>query len=119
MSESTSGPEHVYLPDSWVLSVQTDTDSVRFLMEAVSSSAITRCSMAATIWGAVQLRIGELSGVPGLRSRRFEGFPCGWFYFERVDNVDVVRLLAYAQDLAMILGDIGQAIGDTRERLTS
>lgn len=35
MSESTSGPEHVYLPDSWVLSVHTDTDSVRFLIEAV------------------------------------------------------------------------------------
>ena len=58
--------------------------------------------------GAGSLRIGELSGVPGLRSRRLEGFPCGWFYFERVDHVDVVRLPAYAQDLATVLGDIDQ-----------
>lgn len=53
-------------------------------------------------------RIGELCDVPGLRSHRLAGFPCGWFYFERVDHVDVVRLLAYAQDLAMILGDVDQ-----------
>jgi toxin ParE1/3/4 len=53
-------------------------------------------------------RIGELCAVPGLRSHRLAGFPCGWFYFERVDHVDVVRLLAYAQDLAMILDDVGE-----------
>ncbi|MEE9415222.1 MAG: hypothetical protein V3V01_08050 [Acidimicrobiales bacterium] len=55
--------------------------------------------------GSGSPRIGELCDVPGLRSRRVTGFPCGWFYFERVDHVDVVRLLAYAQDLFMILGD--------------
>ena len=53
-------------------------------------------------------RIGELCGVPGLRSHRLAGFPCGWFYFERGDHVDIVRLLAYAQDLATILGDVDQ-----------
>ncbi len=53
-------------------------------------------------------RTGELCDVPGLRSHRVAGFPCGWFYFERNDYVDVVRLLAYAQDLATILGDIDQ-----------
>ena len=58
--------------------------------------------------GAGSLRIGDLSGVPGLRSRRLVGFPCGWFYFERVDHVDVVRLLAYAQDLETILGEFDQ-----------
>ncbi len=51
-------------------------------------------------------RIGELCGVPGLRSHRFAGFPCGWFYFKRDDYVDIVRLLAYAQDLATILGEV-------------
>jgi len=35
--------------------------------------------------------------------RRVAGFPCGWFYFERVDHLDVVRLLADAQDLNAIL----------------
>ena len=58
--------------------------------------------------GAGSLRIGEMCGVDGLRSRQPTGFPCGWFYLERDDYVDVVRLLAYAQDLATILGDLGQ-----------
>ena len=53
-------------------------------------------------------RIGELCGVPGLRSHRLARFPCGWFYFERDDHVDIVRLLAYAQGLATILGDVDQ-----------
>ena len=55
--------------------------------------------------GAGSVRIGEMCGVEGLRSRRLARFPCGWFYFERADHVDVVRLLAYAQDLETILGD--------------
>ncbi len=51
-------------------------------------------------------RIGKMCGVDGLRSRRLATFPCGWFYFERADHVDVVRLLAYTQDLETILGDL-------------
>lgn len=54
--------------------------------------------------GAGSLRTGELCGVDGLRSRRLAGFPRGWFYLERAAHVDVVRLLAYAQDLETILG---------------
>jgi toxin ParE1/3/4 len=49
-------------------------------------------------------RLGELCGIAGLRVRRVEGFPCGWFYFDRADHLDVVRLLADAQDIAAILG---------------
>ena len=56
--------------------------------------------------GAGSLRVGEMCGVDGLRSRRLARFPCGWFYFERPDHIDVVRLLAYAQDLETILGDL-------------
>ena len=56
--------------------------------------------------GAGSPRIGEMCGVHGLRSRRLARFPCGWFYFERANHVDVVRLLAYAQDLETILGDL-------------
>ena len=56
--------------------------------------------------GVGSLRLGELCDVPGLRSFRISGFPCGWFYFERDDYVDVVRLLSYAQDLPAILADI-------------
>jgi toxin ParE1/3/4 len=51
-------------------------------------------------------RIGELCGIPGLRMRRVMGFPCGWFYFVRQDHLDVVRLLADAQDLTAILGGL-------------
>ncbi|WP_420442874.1 type II toxin-antitoxin system RelE/ParE family toxin [Candidatus Poriferisodalis sp.] len=58
--------------------------------------------------GAGSPRIGEMCGIDGLRSRRLERFPYGWFYFERSDHVDVVRLLAYAQDLETILGDLNQ-----------
>jgi toxin ParE1/3/4 len=48
-------------------------------------------------------RLGELCDIPGLRMRRIEGFPCGWFYFVRTDHLDIVRLLADAQDLAAVL----------------
>ncbi|MCP3856833.1 MAG: type II toxin-antitoxin system RelE/ParE family toxin [Actinomycetia bacterium] len=58
--------------------------------------------------GSGSPRIGELCDVPGLRSRRVTGFACGWFYFERVGYIDVVRLLAYAQNLATILGDLDE-----------
>ena len=50
-------------------------------------------------------RMGDLCGVPGLRFRSVPDFPCGWFYFIADDQVDVVRLLAEAQDLPALLGD--------------
>ncbi len=55
--------------------------------------------------GAGTPRIGELAGIPGLRYRRITEFPCGWFYFIAADGVDVIRLLADAQDLPAILAD--------------
>ena len=51
-------------------------------------------------------RVGELCDIPGLRVRRIEGSPVGWFYFVRPDHVDVVRLLSDAQDLPVILADL-------------
>jgi plasmid stabilization system protein ParE len=51
-------------------------------------------------------RAGELCDIPGLRVRRIEGFPVGWFYFVRSDHADVVRLLSDAQDLPVILADL-------------
>lgn len=56
--------------------------------------------------GAGSPRAGEVSGVPDLRVRRVEGFAVGWFYFVRSDYVDVVRLLADAQNLPVILSDL-------------
>jgi toxin ParE1/3/4 len=54
--------------------------------------------------GAGSPRIGELCDIPGLRARRIEGFPCSWLYFVG-PHVDVVRLLAHAQDLPSLLAD--------------
>jgi len=56
------------------------------------------------------VRIGELCDVAGLGSTLISGFPCGWFYSERVDHVDVVRLVAHAQDLATVLGDLAEDV---------
>lgn len=77
-----------------------DSLGERFFDAAISSlRAIGRMP------GAGSPRVGELCGIPGLRVRRVVGFPCGWFYFVTQDHVDVVRLLADAQDLPTILAD--------------
>ena len=49
------------------------------------------------------LRIGQILEIPGLRSWRVSGFPLIWFYFEREDHLDVVRLLGERQDILVIL----------------
>jgi toxin ParE1/3/4 len=49
--------------------------------------------------------LGKLLGIPGLRTWRVSKFPLLWFYFERGDHLDVVRLLGERQDIAAILGD--------------
>ena len=56
--------------------------------------------------GAGSPRIGELCEIPGLRVRRVTGFPCSWFYFVHADHLDVVRLVADAQDLPAMLADL-------------
>jgi toxin ParE1/3/4 len=58
--------------------------------------------------GAGWQRIGEVCGIDGLCVRRIPNFPCGWFYFASGDRVDVVRLLADAQDIAAVLADMEQ-----------
>lgn len=49
------------------------------------------------------LRLGLLSDQPGLRSWALKHFPVRWFYFERDDHLDVVRLLGERRDIAAIL----------------
>lgn len=51
-------------------------------------------------------RVGELCDIPGLRVRKVAGFPVVWFYFVRSDHADVVRLLADARDVPVILADL-------------
>lgn len=50
-------------------------------------------------------RLGQVCEIPGLRSWRVRGFPMQWFYFERSDLIDVVRLLGDRQDIISILTD--------------
>lgn len=44
--------------------------------------------------------LGNALGVEGLRTWRVIGFPLTFWYFERHDHVDVVRLVAQRQDPA-------------------
>ncbi len=48
-------------------------------------------------------RIGQILDIPDLRSWRVSGFPLIWFYLEREDCLDVVRLLSERQDILSVL----------------
>ncbi len=48
---------------------------------------------------------GKTLGIRGLRTWRVSKFPLLWFYFERDDHLDVVRLLGERQDVAAILAE--------------
>jgi len=47
--------------------------------------------------------LGKILDIPVLRTWRVSKFPLLWFYFERDDRLDVVRLLGERQDVAAIL----------------
>lgn len=47
--------------------------------------------------------VGEMCAIPGLRACPVKGFPIRWFYFVARNHLDIVRLLADAQDLPAIL----------------
>lgn len=49
--------------------------------------------------------LGKLLGIPGLRAWRVAKFPLLWCYFDRGDQLDVVRLLGERQNIAAILDD--------------
>ncbi len=78
------------------------------LGERFFNSAIASLRSVERMPGLGSPQIGEICEIPGLRVWRVVGFPCSWFYFVHVDHLDVVRLLADAQDLPTILGDIEQ-----------
>jgi toxin ParE1/3/4 len=79
------------------------TEAGTDVAERFFNAAIAALQAVERMPGTGTPRVGELCGIPGLRRRRVEGFQCGWFYFVRPDHLDVVRLLADAQDLAAIL----------------
>ena len=78
------------------------------LGERFFDAAIVALDAIGRMPGAGSPRVGELCGIDGLRVRRVPNFPCGWFYFASGDRVDVVRLLADAQDIAAVLADNDQ-----------
>ena len=47
--------------------------------------------------------VGEMCDIPGLRSWQVKGFLVRWYYLIADDHLDVVRLLADAQDLPATL----------------
>ena len=47
--------------------------------------------------------VGEMCDIAGLRAGPVKGFPIHWYYFIAEDHLDVVRLLADAQDITAIL----------------
>ena len=46
--------------------------------------------------------MGQALGMPGMRTWRLDGFPLGYWYFEREDHLDVARLVGQGQDPAEI-----------------
>ena len=78
------------------------------LGERFFDAAMTALDAIGRMPGAGSPRVGEVCGIDGLRVRRIPNFPCGWFYFASGDRVDVVRLLADAQDIAAVLADMEQ-----------
>jgi toxin ParE1/3/4 len=46
---------------------------------------------------------GTVCDIPGLRSWPVKGFPMRWYYFFDAEHLDMVRLLANAQDLEAAL----------------
>jgi toxin ParE1/3/4 len=71
--------------------------------ERFFDAAISALKAIERMPGTGSPRAGDLYDIAGLRVRRIERFSCGWFYFVRSDHLDVVRLLADAQDLSAIV----------------
>ncbi len=42
--------------------------------------------------------LGRLLGIDGLRTRRLQGFALTFWYFERADHIEVIRLVGQRQD---------------------
>ena len=55
--------------------------------------------------------MGKILGIPGLRTWQVTKFPLLWFYFERNDHLDVVRLLGERQDIGAFLSAHAEITG--------
>jgi len=71
-------------------------------------AALVRDVLAETGLDAKHLvSCSPLLPLPGLRTWQVSKFPLLWFYVERNDRLDVVRLLGERQDIAAILAEGG------------
>lgn len=73
------------------------------LGRAFVTAATAALEPLARMPGLGSLRAAEFCGVPHLRVWGVSGWPVQWFYFERDDILDVVRLLGERQNIAAIL----------------
>lgn len=69
-----------------------------WLLEATSALSRTEAMP-----GLESPRVAQMCGVEGLRAWAVKRFALRWFYFERDDHLDVVRLLGERQDIKAIL----------------
>ncbi len=76
------------------------------LGERFFDSALDSLRSAEHMPQAGSSHVGELCGLPGLRTWPVAGFPCSWFYFVNADQLDVVRLLSHSQNLPAVLGSV-------------
>ncbi len=73
------------------------------LGERFFDAALGALDVISNMPGIGSPRVEELTEIPGLRRAPVEGFPCGWFYVEHDDFIDVLRLLADRQELTQLL----------------
>ena len=75
----------------------------KVLAERFFAAALASVRSIERIPGIGSPLVGEMCDIPDFRSCRVKGFPIHWYYFVAEDHLDVVRLLADAQDLPAIL----------------
>ena len=76
------------------------------LVKATSIAALDRIELDPGIGSPV---LGQVLGIPSLRTWKMSKFPLLWIYFVRDDHLDVVRLLGERQDVDAILASAFEA----------
>ena len=71
----------------------------RRLGERFFTAALTSLRSVERMPGIGSMSVADICDVPGLRCWPVKGFPIRWYYFVADDHLDVVRLLADAQDV--------------------
>ena len=66
-------------------------------------AALASLDVVARMAGMGSPRMGQACDIPELRTWVVTGFPFLWFYFDRPDGMDVLRLLGERHDILAIL----------------